>query len=59
MKTWGEMTKEEKIEIFSAFLDGKEIESLALRYENDKLVKVWGNACMRLFWDEIPLRVKE
>jgi len=58
MKTWGEMSKEEKINIFSAWLDGEEIEAFVYRYQNDELVEIWGKTNCKLFRDEVPVRVK-
>lgn len=59
MKAWGEMTKEEKVELFSAFLDGKEIESFYIYYENEKLLRGWQKTWFNLFHNDVPVRIKE
>lgn len=58
MKTWGEMTKEEKLEILSALLDGKFVEAYSVKYQNEKLVRCWHETWINFFYDDIPVRIK-
>lgn len=59
MKTWGEMTKKEKLAIFEAILDGKEVECFCLGYENELLVKAWRKSSLRFYLEDVPVRIKE
>lgn len=59
METWGEMTKAEKIALFSAYLDGEQLEAYSYHYENEKIVKGWINTSFGRFHDDVPVRVKE
>lgn len=58
MRTWGELSKKEKLEIYEAYIDGKQIESYCLVYKNDELVYDWCNTHLKLFKDDISVRVK-
>lgn len=53
------MTKEEKVELFSAFLDGKEIEAFCLYYEDEELIRGWQKTWFNLFHNDVPVRIKE
>lgn len=59
MKTWGEMTKQEKLEILEAILDGGEVEAFCLGYENEVLVNAWRKSVLRFYHEDIPVRIKQ
>lgn len=59
MKTWGEMGKQEKLDILEAMLDGKEVEAFCLGYEREVLVKAWRKSRIRFYLEDIPVRIKQ
>lgn len=60
MKLWGDMTKQEKLEILEAILDGKKIEAYCLSYNrNGKLIRQWQDSSMSFFYEDVGVRIKE
>jgi len=60
MKLWGEMTKQELLEILEAILDGKKVEAYCLAYNrNGKLTRQWQDSSMSFFYDDVSVRIKD